>query len=165
MEAGQFIAVLGVILWVIAGATYPIALHLVVGRIEWHHFLHFVSSLALCGLIAAAYPFFLVTLLALRGFWPQLLDGCSPGVEQLAPLDKLEELIPIYTFIAGAIPTTASLLIVLSGALKAQNQHLSMLAWISAFGVIGFGIAVLLNQRLRRDITAWKNVIRLLADR
>jgi hypothetical protein len=137
----------------------------VVGRIEWHHFLHFVSSLALCGLIAAAYPFFLVTLLALRGFWPQLLKGSSPGVEQLAPLDKLEELIPIYTFIAGAIPTTASLLIVLSGALKAQNQHLSMLAWISAFGVIGFGIAVLLNQRLRRDITAWKNVIRLLADR
>ncbi|MFT5522837.1 MAG: serine/threonine protein kinase [Pirellulaceae bacterium] len=165
LEAGQFIAVLGVILWVIAGATYPIALQLVVGRIEWHHFLHFVSSLALCGLIAAAYPFFIVTLLALRGFWPQLLKGCSPGVEQLAPLDTLEERIPAYTFIAGAIPATASLLIVLSGALKAQDQHLSMLAWISAFGVIGFGIAVLLNQRLRRDITAWKNVIRLLADR
>ncbi len=57
-------------IWMIAALAYPIALQMQTGAVPLSASLHFIASLALCGLIAAAYPFFNVTSLTVSSFYP-----------------------------------------------------------------------------------------------
>ena len=73
---GHFVAMLGVVLWLIAGVAYPVSIDLAGGELPRIAHLHFFASLVLCGLIAAAYPYFLASAFSLRVIYPQLLrDG------------------------------------------------------------------------------------------
>ena len=57
---GRFIALLGIVEWLIAGLAYPLSLHLILGGLDAAKYAHFFGSLLVCGMIAAAYPFFSV---------------------------------------------------------------------------------------------------------
>ena len=70
LRLGSFVAALGIAEWSLAGVAYPVSMHAAVGGLEIEHYLHFLASLALCGLIAAAYPFFAITLLSVQAWYP-----------------------------------------------------------------------------------------------
>ena len=53
LDLGNIAAIVGLTLWLVAGPTYPISLHLMLGDVPAAVYAHFIASLALCGLIAA----------------------------------------------------------------------------------------------------------------
>src|SRR5262249_42909166 len=79
--------------WLLASIVYPIALRLAVparaGAILEKVFGHFLPSLAFCGLIAAAYPFFPATTVAVRALSPAFL---RPGTATARDWDELVRL-------------------------------------------------------------------------
>ncbi len=50
-------------LWIASGIAFPVALSVITGEIDTRAATHFVTSMAVCGAIAVAYPFFLRRLL------------------------------------------------------------------------------------------------------
>ena len=52
--------------------------------------LHLLFSLILCGLVAEAYPFFLVTFLSVRIFYPALLLTGPPDEGDVPALERAE---------------------------------------------------------------------------
>jgi len=53
-------------LWLLSGLTFPLIMQFVAGGIPGRSAIHFVGSLAVCGAIATAYPFFLMTFYIVR---------------------------------------------------------------------------------------------------
>ena len=76
-------------------------------------YVHFVLSLAACGLIAAAYPYFLVTFLAVRVMYPALLGSAAPDAEALR---RVERELGRYRAAATAVPLVAVALLASRGA-------------------------------------------------
>src|SRR5262249_53886263 len=73
LRLGHLAAGISLALWLVAAPAYPIALQMEVGDVPASAYLHFVASLTLCGLIAAAYPFFGVSCLSVCSFYPALV--------------------------------------------------------------------------------------------
>src|SRR5262249_44004053 len=86
---GHVAAGISLTLWLIAAPAYPIALQLEVGSVPVSAYVHFVASLTLCGLIAAAYPFFIVSSLSVCSFYPALVRIETMSHEDLGPLIRL----------------------------------------------------------------------------
>src|SRR5262249_54837812 len=85
------------------------------GGLPTAFFLHFVASLTLCGLIAAVYPYFAVTLFAVGGLLPVLLRA---GPEPPGPADLVgpAKRMSLYLFLAAAVPMLAVLALVMIGS-------------------------------------------------
>ena len=69
---------IGVIEWCVSGVVFPLVLHVATGVTPPYH--QFVASLVLCGLIAAAYPFFALAVFSVRVLYPGLRPaetGCG----------------------------------------------------------------------------------------
>ena len=74
LELGHYAAIIGIMLWTIAGIAYPICFRIVVGsNMPLRVYPHFIASLTICGLIAASYPFLVITFFAIRAYYPALL--------------------------------------------------------------------------------------------
>lgn len=155
LDLGNLSAIVGVTLWLIAGPVYPISLHLMLGGIPTTVYAHFVSSLALCGLIAAAYPFFGVTFVAIRCFYPRLIRLESTTAEDIQALQRLMRLSWFYLGLAASVPMIAVLILVLSGS----NSRFELVT-LAAGGVLGFGIALSAFRLVQADLAT---LIRLLS--
>jgi len=144
---GHYAALLSLGEWLIAGIAYPVSIQLLVPGAPPHMYLHFASSLAVCGLIAAAYPFFFVTLITMRAYYPTFLGDRDHGEEESAELKRLSRRSAIYLQLAGGVPMLAVTLLVLMGS---QNQF--ALAVLSTAGLIGFAISFAMYRVLQRDL-------------
>jgi hypothetical protein len=112
-------------------------------------YVHFAVSLALCGLMAAAYPSFTVTFLSVRALYPALVrPGAAPAeeIEELVGLGRLQGL---YLLLAASVPMLAVLLLALLGS---ANQL--ALAGLSAGGLLGFALAFWLYRLILSDLDA-----------
>jgi hypothetical protein len=158
LALGHYAALIGVALWIVAGPAYPISLRLLKAQLQPIDYVHFCASLALCGLIAAAYPFFGVTWISVRVLYPALLRGQS-GVEQdEAALTRLGRSAGLYLLVAGGVPLFGVALLVLS-AQATQVQNAAALAILSLAGLVGFSIAYLLYGVIQRDLAALRIVV------
>lgn len=147
LHLGNLAATVGLTLWLIAAPAYPVALHLMLGNVPTAVYAHFLASLALCGLIAAAYPFFGVTFTALRCFYPKLLrwDSITPG--DVVHLQQLSRQCWFYLGLAASVPMIAVVILVLSGS----DRRFELVA-LAAGGVIGFGIALTAFRLIQADL-------------
>lgn len=156
LSLGRITALVGIGLWTVAGVVYPAAIRLGGVELVWHDFLHFLASLALGGLIAATYPFFAITWLATRVFYPALLrvgDGnpADPdGTAEAANLAKLERLSWRFLVLAASLPMFGVTLMVTGGA---AGDRL-LLAVLSVSSLAGFGLIYLLARAVQRDLSA-----------
>lgn len=155
LELGNLAAIVGLTLWLIAAPAYPISLHLMLGNVPPQVYAHFVVSLALCGLIAAAYPFFGVTFVAIRCFYPRLLRWDSLSNDDVSSLQRLARQCWLYLGLAASVPMIAVVILVLSGS--TDKFELVVLA---AGGVLGFGIALSAFRLVQADLVT---LIRLLS--
>jgi hypothetical protein len=135
--------------WLVAGLAYPLSLHLAGVAVPPAAYLHFLASLALCGLIAAAYPFFAVTFLALSAWCPALVRPESVSARDLSLLRRLHQLTWFYLLLAAAVPLLGVAALAFIGS---QNQ-LAM-GVLSAGGLVGFGLAFWLCRVIHRDLEA-----------
>jgi serine/threonine protein kinase len=149
LRLGTFAAFVCVVCWCIAGILWPISLDILFGWLPLDAHLHFLVSLTLCGLIAAVYPFFLVTHLALRGLMPVLLRAGSPPPEETASLDRLGRALDPNLWAAAAVPLVGIATMVLI-----DSHDRTTMKILVAFGLAGCLFAYFLERRIRRELAA-----------
>ncbi|PKV78263.1 serine/threonine-protein kinase [Nocardia fluminea] len=94
-------------LWMVAGLAFPVALQFSTGGITARAVLHFLTSLAVCGAIAAAYPFFLVTFYMVRCIYPIFLRHGEISATDRAQLQGLDRRCNGYLAVAASVPLLA----------------------------------------------------------
>jgi hypothetical protein len=120
-----------------------------VGSIPSSADVHFVASLTLCGLIAAAYPFFGVACLSVCSFYPALVRVETMTEDDREPLLRLARTSGLYLLLAATVPMLSVAILVLIG-----SQARFALGLLAAAGLAGFGLAFLGYRRLQSDLDA-----------
>ena len=147
LQLGNVASIVGLTLWLIAAPAYPILLHLLLGEVPATIYVHFVASLTLCGLIAAAYPFFGVSLLATRCLYPSLVHWDTMSKEELPAMKQLARNMWIHLILAASVPMLSVMIYALSGL----DRRFALVA-LAAGGTIGFAIAVSAFRLVQQDL-------------
>jgi serine/threonine protein kinase len=160
LRLGTFAAAVCVGCWVVAGFVWPITLEVMAAppphRAEVY--LHFLTSLAICGLAAAAYPYFVVTFLAVRVLYPSHLGPDGPAAADKAGLWRIGRELGFYQAIATAVPLAAVGLLVWRGTFDAFAFTVLIVT-----GLVSIGVAYLLVGRIRADLAALSEAAEPLA--
>ena len=149
IRLGEIGAIIGVILWVTAGIAYPVTVRLTAGPLPAGADLHLFASLTLCGLMAAAYPYFAISFVAIRALYPVLLSGNVPPPPDRGPLLRLGRVSGAYLLVAGIVPMLAIVLLVMTGS----AFHFAFRV-LSVVGLLGFPWAFVMYRALQRAIIA-----------
>jgi eukaryotic-like serine/threonine-protein kinase len=155
LKLGHLAAVVGLVAWLLAGLAYPWSIASACASLPASACLHFMASLALCGLIAASYPFFAVTFLAVRALYPALVRAGTMDREDVVALAGLNRLLGFYLLLAALVPLLAVLTLVLIGS---ENRW--ALVVLSAGGLMGVSLVFLLFRGIQSDIAALTQAVR-----
>jgi serine/threonine protein kinase len=141
--------------WSVAGVVWPMVMRFVAGPPPQgsEAYLHFLASLAVCGLMASVYPYFLVTFLAVRVLYPAML-GTAPASDG-PELLRLEREIGRYRVAAAVVPLFVVALLAWRGV---SNPF--AVAVLSVTGLAGTLVAFILEGRTRADLAALADVAR-----
>ncbi len=160
LRYSRFVTVLGISEWCIAGMAYPVALNAAEALdLKWQA--HFFVSLLVCGLVAAAYPFFLTATLSVRAFVPALLRHDRLHADDVTELHRLSDQSIWSLYLAGGVPAVG-MMILLSTQDTADSKF--PLQVFSVLGAFGFAFALSLARSLQSDIEALLESSRLLAE-
>ncbi|WP_194825569.1 protein kinase [Nocardia sp. XZ_19_231] len=107
LRMGDRVVIVAFSLWAISGLTFPIALQLAAGDVPGHAVVHFLASLLVCGAIAVAYPFFLVTFYLVRCIYPIFLKHGETSTDDGAWLRALSRRCTWYLAVAASVPLLA----------------------------------------------------------
>jgi len=146
---GRDAAVVGILLWGVAGVAYPILMHWGLGRAVASTYIHFFASTFICGLVAASYPFSLITLICLRGFYPLFVRLESMGRADRMQLYRLKRLAWASLVVAALVPLTT---VAILASIGSQAQY--ALASSALVGIVGFAAAFAVLRTLLADIDA-----------
>lgn len=150
LALGRFVTILGITEWVIAGITYPMVMHSIIGQLDARWYLHFFASLLICGLLAAAYPFFLTATLCLRSIVPALIRSTPLTDADAAELRRLSGQSAWSLYLAGGVPAVGMMILLTTQ--EANDPHLSLtLKILSILGAVGFAFALSLSRSLQTD--------------
>ncbi len=145
---GRFVSIFALVIWTVSGLVFPIA-------IGWgtdvpsalNLYVHFFTSLALCGFAAAAYPYFMLTTLATRFFVPAMVrNELYPG-PRWRDLQSLRKLNNVHLVLTALVPMLGLLLIAAIG-----SEQKWILIIVSSLGIIGFVCMFVLERYLDRTL-------------
>lgn len=156
LRVGRIAAWLGTAEWLMAGVLFPLLMSLQDVHLSVGHWLHFIASMALCGLIAASYPFFAATAICVRAFYPALLRPGTVAVSDGDALAGLYRLTWFYLVLAGLMPMLGVLLLLVFGG----SPNRLALGVLCGCGLAGFGLIFWLARVIQRDIDALLETIR-----
>ncbi|MBF6369371.1 serine/threonine protein kinase [Nocardia puris] len=91
-------------LWALAGVVVPVTVQVSGNRLEPDAYVHFFVTQIVCGGIAMAYPYFLVSFYAVRSLYPMFLPHGGLGREDAEQLDELDRRSTWFLAIAAAVP-------------------------------------------------------------
>lgn len=143
--------------WSVGAIVTALALHsdtdLPLGQV-----VHLSASLLVCGAIAVAYPFFLVTLFVVRVIYPRLLlHGTTP--EDHDNLRALSRRSTRYLAVAASIP----LIGVIHGLMFLKPEEAALVTdsirWLAIAGVFGFIGNYWLHRKLEDDLQAFQRTL------
>jgi eukaryotic-like serine/threonine-protein kinase len=151
LRLGARTAIMCVACWAVAGLIWPMAVRLTAGPPPEgpSAYIHFLLSLIVCGLIAAAYPYFFVTYLAVRAIYPAYLGPTGPVAEDRPILGLVERELGRYRMVAAAVPLFAVALLASRGVAQPYA-----VAALSVAGLVGTLLAFVLDSRTRADLRA-----------
>lgn len=147
---GDYISWMGLALWTITGLVFPLWLKAVgSSRPEDAKFyVYFFLSQVVCGLIAASQEFFMLTVLAVQGFYPLLIETGRTDDNAVNDLLRLKRRANVYLALAVAAPFLA----VMTLALTDMKIQLAM-AVMPVIGIVSSLIAYWLNGSIQSDVT------------
>jgi serine/threonine protein kinase len=145
-----------VLIWTVCGIAYPVALHIATGGLPWPHYAHFFASLLICGLIATAYPFFLVTFYAVRCLYPALLPYGGTTQEDVANLRRLDRRNGQFLMLAASVPLVTIAALTL---LPEESNASDLVRLLCLGGIGGFALAYWLYSLLQEDLDALQRVV------
>ncbi|MCC9607929.1 protein kinase [Blastopirellula sp. JC732] len=160
---GRFVSYLGITEWIIAGIAFPVALHILLGGLERQWYFHFVGSLLICGMIAAAYPFFFLSTLAIRAFIPPMFQAEPMNKSDVRELRWLSRHMDWFLYLAGGVPAAGIMLLLVAGHIDDPQSGLALKV-LSTVGAIGFGFALSLSRSVHADIEALLKCSELFTD-
>jgi serine/threonine protein kinase len=137
--------------WLVSGFVFPAWLHAhATGEtpLNVQHYLHFIGSQLLCGLIAATLTFFFVTFVAVRICYPLLMQRQLAAPEEVESLVRLGRRVWLYFGLAVCVPFLAVMLLVV---IASERSAIGILGGV---GMIGFGLSFWLSLAIRSDLAA-----------
>jgi len=162
LRLGEYAAIIGACEWAIAGFAYPLSMRFLLGEFPPSHMVHFFLSLTLCGLIAATYPFFLVSFLSVRVFYPALLRknlAAETDSQTLVAMGKKTGVFLLASAVVPALGVLSCVTLELAGG-AGGHVHTIALVVLSLLGAFGFGLTFWLYRRLQADLAALLGVVR-----
>ena len=150
LTIGRIAAVVGIAEWLIAGVVYPVAMQAAGAALSTADHLHFIGSLALCGLIAAAYPFFGITAVSVRAYYPGFIRPGTLDAQDVPQMATLHRRTWWYLAAAISLPMLGVMILVQIGG-DANKMILSVL---SAVGLAGALMTFFLMRMIQQDLAA-----------
>jgi hypothetical protein len=151
LTLGGIVAVLSAVLWAVSGFVFPAWMHYVQGaasRLTPEHYSHFIVSNLLCGMIAATQTYYVVTFMCLRYCYPWLLQARQADARDTGDLADLVRRGRIFLGVTLSVPFLALPAVVLI------NFHRGVIAGLGGVGLVGCGVAYLLDLAIRADASA-----------
>jgi len=155
---GRFVSIFALVMWTIAGIVFPVA-------VDWgqapqaatgEFYLHFLSSLALCGIAAVAYPYFVLTAVATGFYLPALVrNKVIPG-PLWKDLQRVRVLNHVYLVLSALVPMLGIMLVVAFGG-GPENEKWPVLV-LSGVGLIGFAAMFWLDRIIDHNISALEKI-------
>ena len=160
LTLGHRAVVVSFALWLVAGVAYPIALQITAGGIPLRAYTQLLASLAVCGAVAVAYPFFILTFYAVRCLSPILLSHGELRSSDCRGIRSLARSMPRYVAVAAAVPLigVAGLSFVGGDPSDAVNATVRALCLGGIFAFIG---VYQLFRRIESDLRALERVVRI----
>lgn len=163
LRLSRFVTALGITEWMVAGMAYPVALNSVTAGLDAKWQAHLFTSLLICGLVAAAYPFFMTATLAVRSFLPALMKHDRLRKDDVTELRRLSERSAWSLYLAGGVPA-AGIMILLTTQDAGDPRSSFALKVLSLAGALGFAFVLRLANSLQSDIDALIESARMLAE-
>ena len=155
--AGRVVAVcLG--LWVCAGIAFPVSLQIAAGSVPAQAYVHFIASLVVCGAMATAYPFFLVSLFAVRCLYPSFLPYGRAGERDDVLLARASRRSIGYLTVAAAIPLVAVGGLTFVPAVNIPDI-LDVVRVVCVGGIAAFVASYSIFRLIERDLGALRRVV------
>ncbi len=151
LTLGVATAGISALLWSLSGFLFPAWLRLGTGPLSETsvaHFVHFIVSNLLCGLIVATQSYYVVTFLALRLCYPPLLQARPADAHELPELVRLARLGRFVLGLTFAVPFLAL------AALLTIDVGKPVLGVITAIGFLGCALGYFLDLTIRADLAA-----------
>ncbi|WP_167475613.1 serine/threonine-protein kinase [Nocardia arthritidis] len=146
-------------LWVLAGVLVPVSVELSGNHIPTGSYAHFFLTQLVCGAIAVAYPYFLVSWYAVRSVYPMFLPHGGPGRPDSVQLSQLDRRSTHFLAVAAAVP-----LLGVAGATFVPATDLpAVLVPVRVLGVGGalaFVGVYWVFRSLERDLAALRRIVR-----
>ncbi|MFD3463632.1 protein kinase [Nocardia fluminea] len=158
LRLGDRVVIVAFSLWAISGVTFPIALQLAAGDVPGRAVVHFLASLLVCGAIAVAYPFFLVTFYLVRCIYPIFLRHGEISTDDSAWLRALSRRCTWYLAVAASVPllAVAGVTFLPPGDIPAVIVAVRVLC---VGGIVAFVGSYLLFRALEADLKALERVV------
>jgi hypothetical protein len=154
LRLGHFIALLAIVEWTIAGIVYPLAMYVGGQPLTLMDNAHFFGSLLLCGLVAAAYPYFFATAFSVRVIYPAFFRPFHLRSDDVADMNRLDAWTWLYLVIGLLVPMLAVVLMVTLGG----QDHRIKLAIVSGSSLAGFVLLVALARYLQTTMATLRQV-------
>jgi eukaryotic-like serine/threonine-protein kinase len=163
LELGRLVALVSIVEWSIAACVYPISLRIVNAEMPTSAMLRFFFSLVLCGLVAASYPFFVVSLFSLRSLYPVfLLSDLDQAAVDAPVLRKLGRRNAVYLVVAALVPLLGIAALVADSLINEDvlppGAEKSM-AIFSAVGLLGLPCLFWLSHLIRTDLATLTGIL------
>ncbi|MCP9621531.1 protein kinase [Nocardia otitidiscaviarum] len=140
-------------MWLLAGIIWPLALAGSGVPLAPGQFAHFFAAQVVCATIALAYPFFLITLFAVRSLYPQLLVRGGIGPTDGTQLWALARRSNFYLAAAASVPLLGAASATFVPATDLESVIVPV-RWLSVGGILAFVITYWLFRLLEADLRA-----------
>ncbi|CRK52431.1 Protein kinase [Rhodococcus sp. RD6.2] len=147
-------------MWLVAGIVYPISLQIVAGGIPAVTFTHLIASLSVCGAVAVAYPYFILTFYAVRSLYPVLLSHGEIHSDDGRDLRVLGVRSTRYLAVAASVPLVGVAGLTFAGTDGVGHVEVTVRV-LCLGGIVGFIIVYQLFRRIEADLRALQRVVML----
>ena len=146
-------------LWMLAALNFPLMMKFAAGGIPGRSAIHFFGSITVCGAIAIAYPFFLLTFYIVRSVYPELVAHGQTNPGEADQLQALSRRLPRYLAIAASVPLLGVVAVTFLTAAEIAEVIVPIRV-LCIGGIAGFVLAYWLSRLIESDIQALERVIR-----
>ncbi|NLE78901.1 MAG: serine/threonine protein kinase [Rhodococcus sp.] len=143
-------------LWLVAAVVYPIALHLIAGGVPGGTFPLLTASLAVCGAVALAYPYFILTFYSVRCLFPIVLSRGELRGEDGRRIRSLSRTLTRYLALAAAVPLIGIAALSFGGEATVVGVRV-----LCVVGIVAFVVIYQVFRRIEADLRALERVVRL----
>jgi eukaryotic-like serine/threonine-protein kinase len=153
LRVGEWAVFMAFSLWVLSGTVFVVGLWLTAGGIPGWSAAHLIASHVLCGAIATAYPFFLITFYAVRCIYPMFLHRGHVSEEDVVWLRRLNRHSSLSVAIAAAVPllTIATVTFI---PISEISSVIVPVRFLSLGCIIGFAGVYAMFRSLEDDLKA-----------